>query len=205
MVTGPFDPRSLELVQRALDYWTARGATFIDLPWVASEHSLQATCPAGAPLGVEVPGGWLVNSGEQSFLELWAGDGLAEGDCYIGWTPCFRREPRFDRLHSLGFLKAELFLPLADPDPVAARRRLRALLDTQGRLFDELALHLGRSDGRLTLDPEDERQVDIQLNGIEGGSYGVRAFDGRAYLYGTALALPRFTQALAAGVSPDRR
>jgi hypothetical protein len=38
--------------------------------------------------------------------------------------------------------------------------------------------------------------IDLVLNGIEVGSYGVRTVGNRTWTYGTGLALPRFTVAI---------
>jgi hypothetical protein len=36
---------------------------------------------------------------------------------------------------------------------------------------------------------------DIEINGIEVGSYGIRSVDDVQYIYGTGLALPRYSTA----------
>ena len=41
-----------------------------------------------------------------------------------------------------------------------------------------------------------DNTLDIEVNGIEVGSYGQREYMGRSINFGTGLALPRFTQAI---------
>jgi hypothetical protein len=194
MVTGPFTPNSFLLLQEALAYWRELGYLFVDLPWVIERHYIEATRPSGAPVGLETPYGFLVASGEQSFLKLASEGKLHEAPGYIGWTPCFREEPAFTQLQHLGFLKAELHIPV---ESVAhGLEALPRLLTRQQELFENLAQMMNYYEAEITLEIISAQQTDILVNGVEVGSYGVRSFEGRSYLYGTALALPRFTQAL---------
>lgn len=170
---------------------------FVDLPWVVPQKYSDATRPAGCR-DIATPCGSFVASGEQSFLQLREEGRLcSRTQGFVGWTPCLRDERRMDELHQHGFMKAEWFVPLKPGTDEAAL--LESLVQTQERLFIELGTAAGSTADlrkaltREVLTPE---AVDILLAGIEVGSYGVREFLGARYLYGTALALPRFQQAL---------
>jgi len=194
MVTGPFTPNSFLLLQEALAFWRELGYLFVDLPWVIERRYIEATRPSGAPVGLETPYGFLVASGEQSFLKLASEKKLLEAPGYIGWTPCFREEPQFTQLHHLGFLKAELYIPAESLE--SGTEALPRLLTRQQELFENLAQMMSFYDAEITTQIVSSEQTDILVNGVEVGSYGIRAFESLCYLYGTALALPRFTQAL---------
>lgn len=41
--------------------------------------------------------------------------------------------------------------------------------------------------------------IDLLINGVEVGSYGIRTLGGFSWIYGTGVALPRYTQAVGHG------
>ncbi len=193
MVAARFAPNSLKLLEESIHYWQKQGYAFVDLPWIVEEHYTAVTRPPG---GKEVPTvyGNLVASGEQSFLKLFTENVLPQARGYIGWTPCFRDEPVLDALHHFYFLKSEVFVPR--PTEAAAFEELPLLLTLQTAFFEELIRSLSTHQAPVVREIISTHQVDLCLNGIEIGSYGVRAYEGCWYLYGTALALPRFTAAM---------
>lgn len=194
-VSGPFAANSLLMLHLAVDAWRTRGFRYVDLPWMVPKEFSDATRPAECR---DLPTlfGSFVASGEQSFLQLWAAGQLSGARGYVGWTPCLR-DDKLDELHQHGFMKAEWFAPLPDDDGCDWHARLMQLVMSQAEIFRLVAQHSYqplRAPVRIVeLGPE---QVDIELNGIEIGSYGRREFRGQPYLYGTALALPRFTLAM---------
>ncbi len=115
MVDAPYKPNELELLSKAIRFWQQNTYRYIELPWVVEERYTEVTRPEGAR-EVTIRHGNLVASGEQSFLKLWREFVLPSAPGYIGWTPCFRDEPVVDALHHLYFLKAELFVPVDNPD-----------------------------------------------------------------------------------------
>lgn len=200
-VTGPFPAGSLLLLHRALDWWQAQQFHYVDLPWVVPKAFSDATRPAFSR-DIATPMGSFVASGEQSFLQLWSEGRLPAGARgYIGWTPCLRDEI-LDDTHQHGFMKAEWFVPLTtEVERDQWWARLDSLLTAQATLFRDLG------DPATAVKPvriqTDHEEWDLRLNGLEIGSYGLRYFDEKAYLYGTALALPRFYQALAKAPTLD--
>lgn len=197
-VTGPFEENCLLLLHHALMWWQGRGFKFVDLPWMVPKEFSDATRPAGCR-DIATLHGSFVASGEQSFLQMWdAGLLPAEATGYIGWTPCLRDDV-LDETHQHGFMKVEWFVPAPADEPAPEwSPRLHALLALQTDMFRAVAREAGRPLSaplwRCLVGPE---QVDLMVGGLEVGSYGRRMFNGRAYFYGTALALPRFAQALA--------
>lgn len=195
-VTGPFVENSLLLLHRALELWTAQGFRYVDLPWVVQKEYSDATRPPNCR-DIQTLHGSFVASGEQSFLQLWDAGQLRGSPGYVGWTPCLR-DDKLDDWHQHGFMKAEWFVPLTPDTALAWHTQLMALVATQAEMFHQVAQHCGKStEGAVQVVVLGAEQVDIELNGVEIGSYGRRQFKGMHYLYGTALALPRFTQALA--------
>lgn len=197
MVDALLRRQSLQRLAATLDFWTQRqGMRFVDLPWSVPACYLQATRPPGAPdAALDTHYGQFVCSGEQSFMALWDQGLLPDAAGYIGWTPCIRNEP-LDDLHQYGFMKAELFSPAISPEDGLAG--VMAFTLEQRRLFRELAQVDYGIDilPALGLEQVASDQWDILLGGIEIGSYGIRTFKEQLYVYGTALAEPRFSIAV---------
>lgn len=190
-----FDPNALGRLQWILDEWAAQGVTPVALPWQAPEACIAHTRPdmqgRADPATHE---GLLLASGEQAFLWLDdQGELPASPQGYIGWTPCFRHEPRYDGLHHHYFLKAELFIPLNGGD---ALRALERLVDRVDESWQRCAQVEGRPEVDLVREVTGALSQDLVLGDVELGSYGVRErMNGRGpYLYGTALAEPRWSR-----------
>jgi len=196
MVTADFNPETLGRMARNLEFWQQKGYCFVSLPWVADSFYTEATRPAW---GIAQPQlgrhGDLLASGEQAFLQLAHQLQLPHGKRFIGWTPCFRNEPLFDARHHLYFLKTELFV-LVNPEEASAVVNqlvqgslawMQKELELQGADLSQLC---------AVAIPGSDLEWDIELNGVEVGSYGYRTHFGHNYVYGTACAEPRFSYAL---------
>lgn len=196
MVDAKLAADVLARLARCLRYWEQQGYQFVPLPWLAPARYTDATRPLDVPSpDIPTPHGNLVASGEQSFLMLMDTGQLPPGAHFIGWTPCFRQEPTFDARHHFYFLKAELLVRAASPEQ--ARAQLPQLVAGAHRWMQQEMRRAGVLE-LLTLETVSPDQTDIVLGQLELGSYGVRTFGGQAYLYGTACAEPRFSQALEA-------
>lgn len=183
------------LLGRAVEFYKALGYVYVEAPWAASEQSVAITCPNPQFTARVDHLGSLVGSAEQSLLHLVNNHYLppvsAARPYYVACTPCFRLGDTEDGLHFPYFMKVELFTPATN---------ILALFDflkDAGECFREL----GATVDMLSTDQTDQG-VDININGIEVGSYGQRSHqnaDGSTidWTYGTGLALPRFSQALA--------
>jgi hypothetical protein len=177
------------LLGRAVDFYKARGYTYVEAPWAVSEETLAITCPNPRFAARVDHLGALVGSAEQSFLHLDLAGDLGAG-CFVACTPCFRLGDHGDGLHFPYFMKVELYRN--DHDVMA----LFKMLGDAGELYREL----GAPADALQA-PQTEEGVDITLNGIEIGSFGFRTHESadgslHHWTYGTGLALPRFSQAL---------
>lgn len=183
-----FNGETIGRVQQALNYWQEREYQFVNLPWLASRPVLEYTRPPQAQgEDIHTPHGGLVASGEQSFIQLWLDGKLKPDTGYIGWTPCFRQEAVFDALHHFYFIKAELFVLCASLDADSIQRAM----------VREAKSYFVREAGTASVVSLEDSQIDIEVCGIEVGSYGQRKMPtGETYVYGTALAEPRLSQAI---------
>lgn len=204
MVIGPLDENSLGLLNLAIQCWIKRGLRFVNLPWIVPTQYSAITRPADRA-DIHTPHGVFVGSAEQSFVQYWEQGKLPAGaPGFIGWTPCLRDEPVLDSLHHFSFIKVELFFELpARADARDVSHELSWVLTQQEAVFEAIARKAGYEHVPLLRERVSADQIDLTLNGIEIGSYGVRALDRGRYIYGTALALPRFTQALTKNVARE--
>lgn len=181
-------------IGHAVKHYTKLGYEYIDAPWLVSLDSIIVTRPQGARV-FSTFAGELVASGEQSFLEI--RDQLKPGR-YQCVTPCFRDEKVHDELHLQYFMKNELIwvpdlnkLDFAEDFLVANVIRDEMIEDAKS-FFDLYA------PSQIVNAPVLNAfgNKDIQINGIEVGSYGHRLHAGFIWIYGTGCAEPRLTQAI---------
>lgn len=200
MVHAQLGERALGRLDRVIAAWVAAGYRYVPLPWMVPPFFLEHTRPEGVGPDILAPEGGLVASGEQSFLWLDAERRLPQGGPgFIGWTPCFRSEPVYDAHHHRYFMKAEVFVPLL-PQELGKDRLERLVREARGHLEA-----LGEvPEGALQAEWLSDGSVDLTLAGVEVGSYGIRRRPrGGQYLYGTALAEPRWGQAAALWSTPN--
>jgi hypothetical protein len=194
MVDANFSAEAMARIARCLQYWDTKGYRFVSLPWLTPARYTDATKPPGITgQDVTTTHGNLVASGEQSFLMLCEQGLLPAGDRFIGWTPCFRQEPVFDARHHFYFMKAELYLKVPS---VQAGREALAVMVAGAQRWMQQEVRNGGVATRLWLEDLGPDQTDIILGTLELGSYGVREFAGQHYVYGTACAEPRFSEAI---------
>jgi seryl-tRNA synthetase len=94
------------LLAEAIDHYSLRGYRYIETPWAVDHRYTDATKPAGRR-DFYCLDGYLVASGEQSFMSAMHSGELQPGNKYQTITPCFRDEA-VDELHQTWFLKLEL-------------------------------------------------------------------------------------------------
>jgi hypothetical protein len=106
---------------------------------------------------------------------------------YMAATPCFR-DDLVDDLHHKYFFKVELIDVLASPpsveDKVALPKKMAECA---------LDLFLNLPNGRPCQIVSTPEGLDIELHGVELGSYGYRRLGDFHWIYGTGYADPRFT------------
>jgi hypothetical protein len=161
-------------------YYTSLGFERIETPWMVSEYVDNLTKPSDVkPFIVEINKKHLVASGEQSFLELHLKRYLPNGR-YQTITPCFRSDRR-DNLHCKTFMKNELIIT-DDVTEVELTKMINQALHFFSGFFSDLEI------------VKTDIGYDIEVNGEELGSYGIREFDSFRYIYGTGCAEPRLSR-----------
>lgn len=169
---------------KASVHYSSLGYEEVEVPWLVSESSIEVTKPKHART-FKTWAGHLVASGEQSFLEV--RNRLEGGKRYQCITPCFRDEPIQNEMHRTWFVKLELIRVLHEGQMPSMQ--VEEIADQALSLFTQM---VPGGDFRVV---ETEDGLDIELNGVEVGSYGYREDSGFRWIYGTGLAQPRFAMA----------
>lgn len=165
---------------RSLDWYTQHGFTYLEVPWVVPSHITKITFDGTTENSIK--SGDLVGSSEQSFLYLHALGKLPPGK-YCALTPCFRTEPVINETHRPYFMKLELIITDDVTDD-----NLKKMIVLCAECFGELS-------GQYPSFVPTPYGYDIELNGIEVGSYGIRTHNDFSWIYGTGIAEPRFSVA----------
>lgn len=173
-------------VGKAVQHYIGNGFSYLEAPWVVSQDALQVTLPSdrfGFRLNhPNLDLGYLVGSAEQSFIQMMM-SGLLDKGKYCAAGPCFRDETIVDNWHQYYFFKIELIE--VSPESSNLFEMLHCARDFMEKL------------GAIDLDiAKTEEGFDLYCNDIEVGSYGYREYKGMKWIYGTGLALPRFTNAI---------
>ena len=168
------------IILDALTYYKNSGFLYREVPWIISHPAYVATRPNNRPEFYTL-GGYLVASGEQGYIqELHEGKELTKHICI---TPCFREEEVIDAIHYRYFLKAELI------DTHATQENLHSMITTAKKFFEKYT--------KVSVIQTDThgKAFDIidETTGVELGSYGIRTTNEHAFIYGTAVALPRLS------------
>lgn len=179
-----------QLVSDAINFYKTIDYSYIEAPWFCQSEALNATLPpekhgimAWHPT---ITPGYLVGSAEQSFIQMMVDGKLGKGK-WCAATPCFRDDV-VDELHSLSFFKVEL-IEICPKDKNIESMLTEAKIHMQGILY--------RKGLPLTISIRDtEVGKDLYYNDIEVGSYGYREYKSFKWIYGTGLALPRFSQVM---------
>lgn len=167
----------------SIDFYTSCGYQRIEAPWTVSEYVDDITRLKDRPhLQLKHNGKCLVASGEQSFLYLYLKEYLPLGK-YQTVTPCFRFEP-YNLYHEKTFIKNELIIT----DNVNAENLDKIISDAfnffKSKLDKQELLKIVKAD----------IGYDIEYNGIELGSYGIRKNEYLTWIYGTGCAEPRLSK-----------
>lgn len=187
------------LLAQALDYFEKEaGYTRVELPWHVPDYAVRMTNPNIDNMAM-MSGGYLVASGEQSFLLCDIKGRLPPGR-YCGLTPCFRPGDDQQPYHQETFYKVELYRTDV-VDRYAVDEMLLEVSEFSRRILrnEEFSLEVVNTPEQDGFYEEilltQEHSCDINLNGIEIGSYGLRRVGDYHWAYGTGIAEPRFSQA----------
>lgn len=110
-------------------------------------------------------------------------------------SPCFRNESE-DYFHQQEFMKLELIYFSnyeLDKDEIQYCYIRKCIISF---ITEKLKV---KSSDIVILETKDNNSLyseDILINGIEYGSYGIREFKDKYYIYGTGIALPRASKIL---------
>lgn len=165
------------LITTASMYYMLRGYKPLPAPMVVDGDILGLTLPEGRRAMSHL-NKFYVGSAEQSFYQL-IKEGLKPEGSYMMMTPCHRDEIQ-DENHLNIFLKIELISMTKTPQLIA-----RDVHDFYTNLGERVE----------TVVTEDPNGCDLEVNGMEVGSFGCRFYQEYLVNYGTGLALPRFSQA----------
>lgn len=166
------------LIGAAVNFYSECGYEYVELPWFVDRKFSMVTAPSESCLMSVEGKGDLVGSSEQAFVEA-RSRGLLSRGRFLAVSPCFRRESARDGWHLDTFMKVELY---------STERDDRSLLEDAREFFSGFGTVpsiVELSDGTF----------DLEIGGIEIGSYGSREHEGNWWTYGTGLALPRFSMA----------
>lgn len=176
-----------QLLAKGLKYYEDFGYKRIEVPWAVTRDVAELTMPKDAePIcaGELI----LVGSAEQGFLAI--EELLSPSHLYCSISPCFRGEDYIVRGHTqLTFMKIELFGVIRNNAPDLT---LRQIIFSAKNFFED---NLPRNGSSIEL-KETDIGYDIEINGVEVGSYGTRTVGNKTWVYGTGLAEPRFSYAL---------
>lgn len=167
-------------LDRSINFYSDKGFKRIESPWTVTKAVSAITKPEGA-VDWEISGKnkVLVASAEQGFLYLYLKGFLPKGT-YQSISPCFRDEP-FDLTHTKYFIKNELIITDYVND-----NSLDFIVKCAKEFYEKELQH-------EVMIVKTNEGYDLEVDGIEIGSYGIRSCDYLEWIYGTGLAEPRFT------------
>lgn len=171
------------LIANSIVHYTNCGYKRIESPWMVSEYIDNITKPVDRPhYQLKHNNKCLVASGEQSFLYLYLKEYIPKGK-FQTVTPCFRSD-EYDMFHEKTFIKNELIIT----DEVNTKS-LYLMIDIAKMFFKDNVPNPKKINVVKT-----DIGFDIEYDGIELGSYGIRECDFLKWIYGTGCAEPRLSK-----------
>jgi hypothetical protein len=166
-----------KLLHESILYYETEGFSRVETPWAVTEEVDKITkVRNNQSFQIKHNDKCLVASGEQSFLYQYLKGFLPKGR-FQTITPCFRFE-NFDFLHSKYFIKNELII---------TDRVTESVLEE----VVQIALNFYREYIPNAVVTEHPDGFDIEINGKELGSYGIRECEFLKWIYATGCAEPR--------------
>lgn len=169
----------------SVKFFEAAGYTRIEAPWWVSKEISGITKPKDAgDYFIPANKKCLVASGEQSLLYT-ANKGRLPKGKWVTITPCFRDES-IGILSKKCFMKTELMITDEVNDRVLNKIIVDAMEFFKTQVPNINLLHIVATDDGY----------DINYDGIEVGSYGIRSCEFLDWVYGTGCAEPRLSRAI---------
>lgn len=174
---------------QSVEFYLQKGYINLESPWYVPVEIMNLTLPKNKDSQESlyfIPKNQkaLVASGEQSLLYL-ASQKLLPKNKIQTITPCFRDDQE-DTYHQKYFMKNELMIPFCDDDFILEEMINQALSFFKTQVPDIQKLQVVKT----------EDGFDIEYNGIEIGSYGIRNTKDFNWIYGTGCAEPRMSLVL---------
>lgn len=170
----------------AVEYYESLGYKRVESPWIVDIATDAITRPEESnAIILQEEQKSLVGSGEQSLLQLKSQKELPSGK-YVTVTPCFRDEGIEDEFHLPYFMKVELM--------ISGSSQLKDLINVISDAKSFYSRYFVKNELEF-VSTEVAEEVDISIEGIELGSYGIRKTKNHHWIYGTGCAEPRTQQA----------
>jgi hypothetical protein len=168
------------LIQDSIHYYEKHNFNRIESPWTVTEQvDLITKPPEKQSFQLKHNDKCLVASGEQSFLYLYLKNFLPKGQ-FQTVTPCYRYES-FDFLHTKYFIKNELI-----KTDVVNQYECEKIAEIAWNFFNKKF----DNDRKLEI-VTTPNGFDIEIEGKELGSYGIRECEFLKWIYATGCAEPR--------------
>jgi hypothetical protein len=192
----------------SISYYEHHGFSRIEAPRLVPDEILNITKPDGVHPHEVIKNGKkknFVGSAEQSFLYLINKGFLLPGR-YQAVTPCMR-DDNFGLYHTKYFMKNELIY-FGDVTVDAVQPLMKIAYNFFLEYTNNALVRPAKSPGSLNYHNRREAEEmlkivrttddswDIELCGVEIGSYGLRSCSFATWIYGTGVALPRLTRIL---------
>lgn len=169
-----------KLLHDSVEYYNSNKFIRIESPWLVSEYVDRLTKPDDVTsIQLKHNSKCLVASGEQSFLYLYLKEYLPKGQ-YQTITPCFRSD-NFDYLHTKCFMKNELI-----KTDIVNNEEYGKIVEICFNFFKKFIPNIN-----VISTPSG---CDIEYNGNELGSYGIRENEYLKWIYATGCAEPRLSK-----------
>lgn len=166
------------LINKSIEFYFEKGFERIETPWLVTDYVDSITRPKEViPYRVDNKNKNLVASGEQGFLYLYLKEYLPKGR-FQTVTPCFRNDS-FDLTHTKYFIKNELIIT----DNVN-KKTMEELMGYSRNFFENIF-------NKIIDVVKTDEGCDLEIEGYELGSYGIRKCDFLHWVYGTGCAEPR--------------
>lgn len=187
-------------IAAAIDFYANKGFQRIETPWLVSKDIADLTKPLDASTYIvqkdsERKQKAFVASGEQSFLYLINKGHLPSSGRYQTVTPCLR-DDAWDTTHMKNFIKLELIEYITHSD--YSNIKLNTVTAVHRIVDQALSFFSTKVDASLlsviNTSTKDSVSFDINLDGVEIGSYGYRNSMFCEWIYGTGIAEPRFSR-----------
>lgn len=185
---------SYQRLAEAIAYYKELGYQYIEVPWWVTEDITRVTLPE--PLQPIRVGDTdqefdFIGSAEQGFIDLFNTASLRANTLYVSCSPCIRREQE-DALHQQSFMKVELFAFIENEGEHSYDQARQYVTILKNHAKEFMSKYHAVGEANLGYDT-----IDLFVNDIEVGSYGIRnEVDDWYLIYGTGLAEPRFETAL---------